>query len=62
MKFISKIFNFLFSVKLPKEGSVYTHNKKGSVYNGMKGIVFHHSDKKVFMIKCENSWLCNIKP
>jgi hypothetical protein len=47
---------------LPLEGSVYTHNKKGSAYNGLTGIVKHHNDGKAFMIECETCCLCNIKP
>ena len=39
-----------------------THNKKGSAYNGMIGIIKHHNDKKSFMINCETNCLCNIKP
>lgn len=48
--------------QLPPEGSLYTHNKPNSAYNGMTGIVKHHEDGKSFMIDCNGSWLCNIKP
>jgi hypothetical protein len=47
---------------LPKEGSIYTHNKKGSAYNGMTGVVKHHYCGTRFMIECETGVLCNIKP
>jgi len=48
--------------ELPPEGSLYTHNKPGSAYHGMSGIVTHHEDGRAFMINCGGSWLCNIKP
>lgn len=47
--------------QLPPEGSIYTHIKKDSAYNGMSGIVEHHADGKAFMIKTETSVLVNIK-
>lgn len=48
--------------KLPKEGSFYTHNQKNSAYNGMKGVVYHHSCKTRFYIITESSVLTNIIP
>lgn len=48
--------------QLPPEGSIYTHNKQGSAYNGMSGVVKHHNDGKHFMILCATSTLTNIKP
>lgn len=56
------MFNIFKKKTLPKEGSIYTHNKKGSAYDGMTGIVHHHLDGKAFMIKCDGCWLVNIKP
>ena len=47
---------------LPEEGSTYTRNKVGSVYNGMTGVVYHHDCGTRFMIFTGSSWLCNIKP
>lgn len=48
--------------QLPPIGSTYTHNKKGSPYDGMTGVVGHHYDQKRFYIDCETNTLCNIKP
>lgn len=62
---MKKLFNKLQSLinkSLPKEGSLYIHNKKGSAYNGMRGIVKHHCCGTRFMIDCETRVLCNIKP
>jgi len=47
---------------LPEEGSTYTHNEKGSAYNGMTGIVYHYDCGTRFMIDTGSSLLCNIKP
>lgn len=49
------------SNSLPPEGSIYTHYRKGSAYNGMSGVVKHHEDGKSFMIECETNVLCNIR-
>lgn len=59
MKFINKILK---RNSLPKEGSIYTHNKKGNAYNGMAGVVHYHDCGTAFMIYTGDAWLCNIKP
>lgn len=56
---INKIFK---RRSLPKEGSIYTHDKKGSAYDGMTGVVHHHDCGAAFMIYTGDAWLCNIKP
>lgn len=58
---IKKAFTRHNASQLPEEGSVYVHNKKGSAYNGMSGVVYHHDCKTRFMIFTGNSWLCCIK-
>ncbi len=59
MKFINKILK---RKSLPEEGNIYTHNKKGSVYNGMTGVVHHCGCGTTFDIYTGDAWLCNIKP
>lgn len=58
---VSKIFGSSKKI-LPKEGTTYTYNKKGSAYNGETGVVSHHNRRTKFMIFTGSSWLCNIKP
>lgn len=61
IQIIQKAFN-IHSVMLPKEGTIYTHKKRGCAYNGMTGIVRHHDCGTRFMIDTGSSWLCDIKP
>ena len=53
---------FVVRSSLPEEGSTYTHNRNGSAYNGMTGIVHHHDCGTRFMIDTGSSWVVNIKP
>lgn len=50
--------------ELPPKGSFYVHNKIGSAYNGMCGIVGHHGCGERFYIKLADNrgTLCSIKP